>query len=376
MEAEAPAARRRVRAAPLAIALALVVVSSGGWALARGGLPGRQAAAVAEPEVPTGMATVTRTDVVERQQVAGTLGYGSGSELVGQAAGVLMRLPAAGAVLTRGQTLYELDGAKVPLLYGTRPAWRGFQAGMADGPDVRQLEANLVALGHDPGHAITVDRHFGGATAAAVRRWQRVLGRPRTGAVALGQVAFVPGPVRVASAAAAVGAVVEPGTPILALTSTRPVVTVALDTAFQQLVRRGNQVQVTLPDGSAVAGTVTTIGRAAVLPDGAEQGGQGGDPGRATVTVTIGLADARAARGLDEAPVQVAIITQAHRGVLAVPVSALLAQPDGGYAVDVVSGGTRTRVPVRPGLFGDLPGLVEVAGPGLAEGATVQVPAP
>jgi hypothetical protein len=376
MEAEAPS-RRRTRALVLVAALVLVVLAAGGWA-ARAGLPGRSPAA-AVPEVPTGTAVVTRTDVVQRQQVPGTLGFDDGFTVVGQAAGgTLTRLPAPGAVVTRGRALYELDGTRVPLWYGARPAWRELRRGMADGPDVRQLEGNLVALGHDPDRDITVDAHFDRATAAAVRRWQRATGRPRTGAVAPGQVVFLPGPVRVTSVSATLGAPVEPGTPILAATSTRPVVTVDLDPAFQQLVRRGNRVDVFLPDGATTPGTVTSIGRAAVLPDSQSgEGGenQGGGPEQATITVTVVLIDPRDVRGLDQAPVQVAIVSQARRGVLAVPIAALLAQPGGGYAVEVVDGGTSRRVPVETGLFDETAGRVEVTGAGLDEGTTVEVPA-
>jgi hypothetical protein len=55
-------------------------------------------------------------------------------------------------------------------------------------------------------------------------------------------------------------------------------------------------------------------------------------------------------------------------------VTALLAQPNGDYAVAVRSGGERRLVTVQPGLFGD-GGLVEVIGGGLAEGQLVEVPA-
>ena len=246
---------------------------------------------------------------------------------------------------------------------------------------MRQLEDNLVALGFDPGRAITVDRHYGRATAAAVRRWQRTAGLPRTGAVALGEVVFLPGPVRVATVAATVGTPLQAGTPVLTATPARPLVMVALDPNLQQLVRRGNRVQVTLPNGRTTPGTVTAVGRAAVLPgtqagqDSGQQGqGGGSGPGEATIRVTVRLADARAAGGLDQAPVQVAVTTQAHRDVLTVPISALLARAGGGYAVVVVSGGRR-RVPVRTGLFDETGGLVEIAGAGLTEGTTVEVPA-
>jgi len=157
-----------------------------------------------------------------------------------------------------------------------------------------------------------------------------------------------------------------------------------LDPAVQQLVRRGDRVLVTLPDGGTIPGTVTTVGRVAVQPatgtgqDGQDQsqGGNGNGAGQATVSVTVGLADPRAAADLDQAPVQVAITTQAHKGVLAVPIGALLARPGGGYAVELVEGATHRRIVVRTGLFDDTAGLVEVSGAGLAEGTKVEVPAP
>jgi peptidoglycan hydrolase-like protein with peptidoglycan-binding domain len=398
--AEMASSRRRVRAGLLAGVL-VVVVAGGGWAVARGGLLGRSAAATPTAEVPTGTATVARTEVVERQQVVGTLGYGDSVTVVGQSQdgggssgaggggqaqdGIVTRVPAVGAVVGRGQTLFEVDGHPVPLWYGARPAWRAFGLGMTDGQDVRQLEANLVALGFDPDRAITVDRHYSWATVAAVKRWQQASGRARTGAVPLGQVVFLPGPIRVATVTATVGAPLPAGTAILSVTSTRPLVTVALDPAMQQQVRRGDRVEVTLPDGKTTRGTVASVGRVATQSStgSGQEGGQ--DPsqsgnsnssGQATVQVTVRLANPRAAGGLDQAPVQVAITTQAHRGVLAVPIGALLAQAGGGYAVEVVEGGARRRVPVGTGLFDETAGLVEVNGAGLAEGATVQVPAP
>ena len=400
--AEMASSHRRVRAGLLAGVL-VVVIGGGGWAVARGGLLGRPAAATPTAEVPTGTATVARTDVVERQQVAGTLGYGGSVTVVGQSQaggggsgaggggqaqdGIVTRVPAVGAVVGRGQTLYEVDGHPVPLWYGARPAWRAFGPGMPDGPDVRQLEANLVALGFDPDRAITVDRHYSGATVAAVKRWQQASGRARTGAVPLGQVVFWPGPIRVATVTATVGAPLPAGTAILSATSTRPQVTVALDPAMQQLLRRGDRVEVTLPDGKTTRGTVARVSRVATQPstgsgqNGGENQGEGSNgggsgSGQATVQVRVRLANPRAAGGLDQAPVQVAITTQAHRGVLAVPIGALLAQAGGGYAVQVLQGGSRRRVAVGTGLFDETAGLVEVNGAGLAEGATVEVPAP
>jgi multidrug efflux pump subunit AcrA (membrane-fusion protein) len=70
--------------------------------------------------------------------------------------------------------------------------------------------------------------------------------------------------------------------------------------------------------------------------------------------------------GLDEAPVDVRVATGVAKGVLAVPVSALLARAEGGYALELPDG---TLVPVETGSYAD--GWVEVEGDGIAAGTKV-----
>ena len=83
-----------------------------------------------------------------------------------------------------------------------------------------------------------------------------------------------------------------------------------------------------------------------------------------------------AAGNLDQAPVNVNIVTAQARDVLAVPVSALVALAGGGYAVEVTRGSgshaTRQLVPVRTGLFSDT--LVQVSGAAITAGLEVEVP--
>ena len=88
--------------------------------------------------------------------------------------------------------------------------------------------------------------------------------------------------------------------------------------------------------------------------------------------MTVTLDDPEAAPGLDEAPVDVLVTGDRADDVLAVPVTALLALAEGGYAVEVVADGGVVLVAVDPGLFAD--GFVEVTSTDLREGMQVVVP--
>jgi hypothetical protein len=136
-----------------------------------------------------------------------------------------------------------------------------------------------------------------------------------------------------------------------------------------------------LPDGTTtIPGTVASVGRVASVPNAAANGAAGGagsstgqgSGSAAAIPVTITIARSGITAGLDQAPVQVQITEQEDRNVLAVPVTALLATPGGGYAVRV-SGQSRRLIPVTVGVFDDTSGLVEVSGPGLAVGLSVEV---
>jgi peptidoglycan hydrolase-like protein with peptidoglycan-binding domain len=358
-----------------AIAAATALAAGVGVAIWYAGRPAPQAAT---PTVQTTTATVARGDVTERVQLSGTLAFDGSWTVVNQLPpGVLTAAPAPGTVIVRGADLFAVAGTPAVLLYGATPAYRDFQAGMSDGADVRQLEQNLVPLGFDPHHSVTVDRHFSAATATAIRRWQAARGVPaadRTGTIPLGQVVFLPGAMRVNEVPTAVGGILGPGAPALTGTSTARVVTAQVTTDQQRLVHVKDQVQVTFPGGGGVvSGRVTRIGRVASAA-AASGGGQQQPAGPATIPVTIGVRPPSASAGLDQAPVQVAITTQRHQGVLLLPVTALLARPGGGYQVAVLDGDARRMVEVSPGLFDDSAATVEVSGSGLAEGDVVEVP--
>lgn len=290
-------------------------------------------------------------------------------------------LPEPGVVVHRGQGVYHLDGSAVPLFYGSTIPWRALSVGVADGPDVTQLERNLVALGFE--HGGIPDAHFDGVTAAAVRRWQHSLGEPQTGVVNLGAVVVEPGPIRIVTVTATLGQPVQPGAAILSASSTAREVTVDLDATQQSEVKAGDQVIITLPDNSTTPGVVTSVGAVATEPASSGQGAApsgessaSGSTQTPTITVYIAPSKPQDTGNLDQAPVTVAITTATVRDALVVPVTALLALSGGGYALEVVPrSGPHHLVAVRLGLFDDADGLVQVVGAAVQAGQRVVVPA-
>ena len=357
---------RRRQARVVALGLAMGVVASAVLSVVlRAAGDDEKEAGTDKPA--TGTATVTRQDLAARTDVDGTLGYSGQLPVVGQLQGTVTALPAVGTVIERGQSLYSVENRPVPLLYGDLPAWRALAAGVSDGPDVRQLEENLVALGHATEAELAVDERFTAATTAAVKRWQKALGTEQTGAVELGQAVFLPGAVRVAELKAEKGGPAAPGSPVFTASTTTRVVSVDLDAAKQSLVRVGDKVEVKLPGGRTTTGVVATVG-SAVQTKGE------GENAKQVISFTVTLDDPGATGTVDQAPVRVGLTSDSRKGVLAVPVNALLALSEGGYGVRVLDGSEAGRiVPVETGLFAR--SLVEVSGDGLSEGQSVEVPA-
>jgi Putative peptidoglycan binding domain len=279
-------------------------------------------------------------------------------------------LPSPGRIVRRGQRLFAIDGQPSLLLFGSTPAWRVFRPGMSPAADVAELNENLRALGYGvpPGDTFTP------ATSSAISALQSARGIAPTGTLKLGAVVFEPGPLRVKTVMATPGQAAQPG-PVLSASSTHHGVSIPLDAAQQSEVEVGDRVIVTLPDGSTTLGVVSSVGKVATASTSSSQQTAGGSS-PPTINVTVRLLDPRAAGHLDEAPVEVSITVQSVRDVLAVPVDALVALAGGGYAVEVAEpDGAHRLVAVKPGLFDDAAGLVQVAGTGLAVDQRVVVPA-
>jgi hypothetical protein len=356
----------------------------------------------AESTVATSLATVERRSLSSQQTENGTLGYAASYTVINQAGGgngsegaggegkggeagggaTVTSLPAVGQVIQQGQVLYAVQGEPVMLLYGATPAYRTMSKGMS-GKDVAQLNSDLIALGYATGAGI--DEHpeyFGTETRDALKALQEKLGVKEAGGVklgrlALGQAVFQTSALRITKVLGTLGGAAHSGSPMLEASGTRRQVVVKLDAAEQSSIRRGDHVTITLPNNQTTPGVVSYISKVAKSSSGGGggKGGSGGEEeGTPTIEVQITPTEARATGTLDQAPVRVAITTGHESNVLAVPVSALVALAEGGYAVEVAEGRSHHLVGVTLGIFDNAAGKVAVSGAGLHAGQQVVVP--
>lgn len=232
------------------------------------------------------------------------------------------------------------------------------------GADVAQLNAALVELGwlDTADVAGEAGDTFGAATEAALLEYQASVGMDADGALDVGEVTVLSGPTRVAAVHAPVGTVLNPGAEVLGVTGEEVVVSLDLPAEDQGALAVGDPVSVELPDGTVVAATVSEVATVATVADGAPV---------FPVEVELSAAGLAEAADLDEAPVEVAYVSDSAIGVTAVPVAALVALREGGYAVELVDGSATRLIGVEVGFFAD--GLVEVTGD-LAPGDRVVVP--
>lgn len=395
------------RAAPRGWIVVLVAV-----VLVAAGLAGAGAAGVFSAAKPagtssgyaTGVATVKRGSLTSQTRENATLGSAgsysvvvSGSSSGSGAAGsgssgsgtqTFTSLPPVGKTVRQGQVLYGVNETPVVLLYGTVPAYRDLSEGMT-GADVRELNADLVKLGYATAAALGPASgwaYFSSETAYALERLQQHLGLPETGSLPLGQAVFLPTAIQVTGlgTGAVPGEPASPGSVVLTGSSLAPVVTIDLDASLQTEVAVGDKVSITLPSGTTTPGTISQISTVASSSssgnsssdNGNSNGngnGSGGGSGSATITVLVSLTNPKAAGNLNQAPVEVTISTGSVTNMLIVPVAALLAQPGGKYAVEVTGPGGHHLVTVKPGLFDDAAGTVQVTGD-LTPGQHVVVP--
>lgn len=366
----------------------------------------KQATSGAKQTASGGQAPPANTVKVERRTLSamvslnGTLTYEGQSDgqpysVINQNSGTYTDLPQLGQVIGQGQVLYRVDDTPVVLLSGSTPAYRSPSAGAA-GADVAELNADLVALGYatsaqlDPASSV-----FGSATTTALEKLQAAVGLTQSGTLPLGQAVFEPTAVRVTTLSAQLGGSAQTGQTVMLGSSTNRQVQLAVNASQQTDVAIGDKVTITLPNNQTTPGVVSSVGTVATCPAGAGSVGSNSSsagPGAAlgtdtcssvgqgstatpAVAVDVTPSDPSATGTWDQAPVQVSVTTSSVPNALVVPVTALLAQSGGGYAIEVVDPvGTHHLEAVSLGLFDDADGLVQVTGSGLTAGQEVVVP--
>ena len=324
-----------MRPAPVASVLAVALIAAGvGVAVWAGGDGGAQPAAAASAATKT--ATIREQDLVETEEVDGTLGFADPRTVVNRLSGTVTWVPEAGTVVQTNHRLYEVDGNAVYLLDGTYPAYRTLQVGLS-GADVRQFERNLRELDLDPGKKMQVDGVWDDGTTAAAKRWQERKGMNPDGTIEADRIVFQPGARRISEVQAAAGesaggsgattaaadADSSSSSTWMTTTATRRLVSVDLEATKQSLAEQGDDVSLELPDGDDIEGTITSVGTVAEKEATADD-----DDPPATIEVQISLKRSRGSL-LDQAPVDVRFEKQRAENVLTVPVTALLSRPEG-----------------------------------------------
>lgn len=183
------------------------------------------------------------------------------------------------------------------------------------------------------------------AARTAVDAAERTLAGARANGVRRAEIVFVPADaVRVDSVTATLGQAAQ-GT-VLTWTGTSVNAYAPLTAAQAQQIAAGAEVTVVLPDNREVPGAVTAVHPAVTAEDGSTS----------APTLEVGIPDQEALTGIGLPAIRIEVPAQEADDALVVPVTALLALAEGGYAVEVLdaaaSGGSRL-VAVELGLIAD-----------------------
>jgi len=402
---EPPAPQRRSRWLTIGIPVAVVVAAA---AIAGGIVVANRGSGTSATPTTAGLnyGTVARTTVAQTQSLSGTIAYTATQTIVNRltpstssssgstassgssgaassasgasatASGTLTTIAAVGSTVKVGGTFYTVNQEPVVAMYGTVPAYRDMASGDT-GTDITQLQQGLSDLGYDPG---SVDGTFGSATVTAVEAWQKAEGWTVDGIVHLGQIVFVSGPSRVIAQIATVGNSVSNGTPILSVGPESPVVTTSESSTQLGLLTEGQTVAVQLPDNAVVVGKVTSVGggtsasSSSSSSSGTSGSGSGASSGASSTAATIALNNPALGNSIAGSSVNVIVTTDSVKGVLAVPLGALLATSAGQFVVQVPNAdGSLADVSVNPSIYDDTSGIVAVPGANLSPGERVVV---
>lgn len=313
--------------------------------------------------VPTETVQVTRRDLTEDVGLTGTPNYGDPVVLPIDADGLVTSAPAANDVLGPGDELIRIDNRPITLAKGTTPLYRellrvgrydtdeaGDRLGLQEGDDVIQLQQFLIDAGFNDEDRLEVDGIFGLTTERSVKAWQRDVGLPATGKVDRSQLVFVREPVRV-DAAPAVGTRFDQ----VSVGGVKPVVQFNVTSRQRPFFDEGIEVTIE-SDAGDLAGVVTSVKRTT------------GADGSTAHAVQVDFVDETVPA--DTETVKVISTRMRAENVTTVPVRALVALAEGGWAVQVETAAGLELTAVALGEVID--GIAEIEG--IDEGTDVVVP--
>jgi peptidoglycan hydrolase-like protein with peptidoglycan-binding domain len=325
---------------------------------------------------------VTQEDLTQRLDVAGTLeGTPLPIPMTSAGSGIVTWVPDLGEVVTRGQPLFRVNNIPVVLLYGSIPPWRSFSSGMSSGPDILELQDNLLSLGFGRRFGLIANGRYSHADAEAAAGFAKAEGLSGApGTLAFGSVVFEPGPIVVTGYATSLGGSVSPGALVLQVEGSTLQVLSQIDASQVGEVHVGTVASVTLATGQVpVMARVSAI--AAVPPAGSGSGssssiasGPAQGNGQSSY-VTLRLETQPHAPPPQGSTVAVELQVVVLRDVFVVPVTALVALLGGGYALQVDDGrGHSHLMAVSVGLIDDVGDLAQVVSPHLRNGLEVEAP--
>jgi peptidoglycan hydrolase-like protein with peptidoglycan-binding domain len=328
--------RRRRKLIVAGVVLVAVAGGATWWGLAGTSANGRSADAQTTDQ-PAAVQTeqVTRGDLANEYEFTGQVSFGDPWSLPLAPGGVVTRSRPLGEIVDFGTALIWVDDKPVVLAQGDVPMHR--QLALASphmtGADVTQLQQFLVSQGYDDEGLLEVDGEFGTTTRDAVKDWQDASGLDDTGRVDGAQLIFSPSPLRMASDH-------QVGTTFdgVQVTDATAVVTTDTSTRDRSGVPVGGDVAVELADGTSLPGVVRDQERV-IQQDGSTLW-------RSTIEVDGVL-------GGDETSVLITSKVVEVADVLIVPVSALLAVANGGFALEVQTTTGTKLVPVEVGSVVD-----------------------
>ncbi|MBM7862322.1 HlyD family efflux transporter periplasmic adaptor subunit [Lentzea nigeriaca] len=340
-----------MRKTVIAAAAVLVVVVIAAVLLVRG-RPDEPAAA--PPPAPK-TTTVRKGDLTNTRVLQGDLGFGTARPVKG-GTGTVTKLPAVGQVTELGKELYRVDDQPVVVFIGATPLFRPLDAPGLKGSDVAVLIENLAALGYqvgtrprDPSKAELTP-----AVVDALKRWQKAQGAEQTGVLQPGRVLVVDRPMRVQSVKAQLG--VPAAEELFEITPTTRLITLQVPASELGAVKASMPVTIVRPDTREVPGKVSSVTNTPAAENG----------GGPRVSVVITPDNPADVADLDIAPVRLKFTTESRTGVLTVPLAALVALKEGGYAVQLPSGALKA---VQTGLYSQ--DKVEISGDGITDGLEV-----